>query len=356
MKKSSIVSRNPKVRELSDRFPTPPLSPFFRTCSVRIILFLTGLFASLSAMADTGDRWRVSEQDLTVWSSPDYLNKLGVIHRGYEIEEEAIDGDMIKFIYNGQTAYVATYCCERLAVESVQSAPEAKEQTGGSPKAIVETTTSKRTKDAASVTSSAQEQDTTQEASQTDVQEDESISLVGWIVMGVIYAIGLLQKVVLIWIVIEIFMYLFLWEKMRKRWNKRAGAPIMPEDRLSSLQNPFKLRSNYKTTKRFYGKHAAKVQLWWIILSYVMICYLIVLTVTIFIYYLMFRIALGFITAPSSSSSSSSGPDYRQVTDVEGNTVNVHRYPNGQMLDDNGNSYSKSGSSLRRDCDGSTFS
>ena len=40
------------------------------------------------------EKWIVTDQDLTVWDSPDYLNKLGVIHRGYEIEAEGFEGDM----------------------------------------------------------------------------------------------------------------------------------------------------------------------------------------------------------------------------------------------------------------------
>ena len=81
---------------------------------MRVVLIMVGILASLSVMADKGDRWRVTDQDLTVWDSPNYLQKIGMIHRGYEIEEVGIDGDMIKFEYEGQTAYVATYCCERI--------------------------------------------------------------------------------------------------------------------------------------------------------------------------------------------------------------------------------------------------
>ena len=87
---------------------------------LRLIFLLLAVVVAQIALADKGDKWRVSDQDLSVWSSPDYLSKLGTIHRGYEIIEKGIDGDMIQFDYNGQTAYVATYCCERVVDETVQ--------------------------------------------------------------------------------------------------------------------------------------------------------------------------------------------------------------------------------------------
>ena len=58
---------------------------------MRVLLIMVGILASLSVMADKGDRWRVTDQDLTVWDSPNYLQKIGMIHRGYEIEEVGIE-------------------------------------------------------------------------------------------------------------------------------------------------------------------------------------------------------------------------------------------------------------------------
>lgn len=80
-------------------------SGIFNCSWMRVYLVMAGILASLSVMADKGDKWRVTDQDLTVWDSPNYLQKIGMIHRGYEIEELGMDGDMIKFEYKGQTAY-----------------------------------------------------------------------------------------------------------------------------------------------------------------------------------------------------------------------------------------------------------
>lgn len=99
-------------------------SGIFNCSWMRVYLVMVGILASLSVMADKGDKWRVTDQDLTVWDSPNYLQKIGMIHRGYEIEELGMDGDMIKFEYKGQTAYVATYCCERIKANDKTGAQE----------------------------------------------------------------------------------------------------------------------------------------------------------------------------------------------------------------------------------------
>ena len=87
-----------------------------------ILFFLLSWLVVVSALAQR--KWVVSDQDLTVWDSPNYLNKLGMVHRGYEITEIGLDGDMIRFEFEGQTAYVATYCC-KLKEQKAEKASEA---------------------------------------------------------------------------------------------------------------------------------------------------------------------------------------------------------------------------------------
>ncbi len=86
-----------------------------------ILLFLLSLLVAANVSAQR--KWIVSDQDLTVWDSPNYLNKLGMVHRGYEITETGMDGDMIRFEFEGQTAYVATYCC-KLAEQTTEKTYE----------------------------------------------------------------------------------------------------------------------------------------------------------------------------------------------------------------------------------------
>ncbi len=75
-----------------------------------VVALLLCLVQNLAA----GEKWVVTDSELTVWDSPNYQKQLGMVTRGYEIDAIAIEGDMIRFEYEGNTAYVATYCCKRV--------------------------------------------------------------------------------------------------------------------------------------------------------------------------------------------------------------------------------------------------
>ena len=87
-----------------------------------ILFFLLSCLAVCCALAQ--QKWVVADEDLTVWDSPNYLHKLGMVHKGYEITQTGLEGDMIQFNYDGQTAYVATYCCKPLRETAEASSQE----------------------------------------------------------------------------------------------------------------------------------------------------------------------------------------------------------------------------------------
>ena len=58
---------------------------------MRFLLFFIFAFLSLACFAEKGDMWEVTDADLTVWDSPNYLNKLGMMHQGDTFEEEGMD-------------------------------------------------------------------------------------------------------------------------------------------------------------------------------------------------------------------------------------------------------------------------
>ncbi len=76
-----------------------------------LIIMLWGFIVQLAA----GVKWVVTDDNLTVWGTPDYNHKLGVLHKGYEFEEKSIDGNKICFDYNGQKGYVPMHCCQKVA-------------------------------------------------------------------------------------------------------------------------------------------------------------------------------------------------------------------------------------------------
>lgn len=84
---------------------------------VKLLLVFAFALLSMAGFAEKGDMWEVKDADLTVWDSPNYLMKLGMMHQGDTFEEEGMDGDMIRFLYKGKTAYVASYCCQRFEPE-----------------------------------------------------------------------------------------------------------------------------------------------------------------------------------------------------------------------------------------------
>ena len=84
---------------------------------MKLLLVFAFALLSMAGFAEKGDMWEVKDADLTVWDSPNYLTKLGMMHQGDTFEEEGMDGDMIRFLYKGKTAYVASYCCQRFEPE-----------------------------------------------------------------------------------------------------------------------------------------------------------------------------------------------------------------------------------------------
>lgn len=107
---------------------------------MRFLLFFIFAFLSLACFAEKGDMWEVTDADLTVWDSPNYLNKLGMMHQGDTFEEEGMDGDMIKFLYKGKTAYVSSNCCQRFEPEP-DSDEDVEEGESVAPQEVEETTT-----------------------------------------------------------------------------------------------------------------------------------------------------------------------------------------------------------------------
>lgn len=186
-----------------------------------LILLLIAATATQSAFADKGDRWRVSDQDLSVWSSPDYLEKLGTIHQGYEITETGLDGDMIQFSYNGQTAYVASYCCERIANEVATQETAQKAATAAQPR-----NTAKAKKTA---------QPTIEIASRTEKEQKEDVSA-GAIALSVpLLLISLVSICIsLVAIVFTIF-YVFKYKTLAAWFNKKCEAEVIPYKRMNSL-------------------------------------------------------------------------------------------------------------------------
>lgn len=77
---------------------------------LRILLYLTIL---LNCIPDAfADRFRVSDEYVTVFAEPERITDLGRAYRGEVYESEGTDGSMFVFTFHGRKAYIASYCCE----------------------------------------------------------------------------------------------------------------------------------------------------------------------------------------------------------------------------------------------------
>lgn len=184
-----------------------------------------------------GEKWIVTDQDLTVWDSPNYLNKLGMIHSGYEIDAEGLEGDMIRFVYNGQTAYVASYCCKK--VEADAAGPEVSANTDSQP--------ANDAKPLQATRSAGQEmQEVTQDTG--DLSEKGNVagsypmsafseklsSFPVWL-MGLLFVLGLVYGAILIVALVFTFYYVFKYDKLRLWLNGKCGVECVPAKRFNKL-------------------------------------------------------------------------------------------------------------------------
>ena len=79
---------------------------------MRILLYLTIL---LNCIPDAfADRFRVSDEYVTVFAEPERITNLGRAYRGEVYESEGTDGSMFVFTFHGRKAYIASYCCEKV--------------------------------------------------------------------------------------------------------------------------------------------------------------------------------------------------------------------------------------------------
>lgn len=206
---------------------------------MRLLLALVFSFLSMASFAEKGDMWEVKDADLTVWDSPNYLTKLGMMHQGDTFEEEGMDGDMIKFVYKGKTAYVASYCCQRFepepdsdeAFEEGEIATENAQQESAGEKTEI---TSAGRQDVAQASST----DTLQNGAQAPVadgqQSNDGDGLYSVLTIP-IFLLGLIGIAVSIVAIVFTFFYVFKYKTMAKWMNGKCSVEVIPYKRFNKL-------------------------------------------------------------------------------------------------------------------------
>lgn len=77
------------------------------------------------------EKFRVSDEYVTVYAEEERFTKLGRVYRGEVYEAEGTEGTMFIFKFKGRKAYVATYCCK--IIEDDEAAAPAVERVSQSP-------------------------------------------------------------------------------------------------------------------------------------------------------------------------------------------------------------------------------
>lgn len=192
-----------------------------------LLLLLGGLL-----QVEAGEKWVVTDNELTVWDSPEYLKKLGMVTCGYEIDAIAIEGDMIRFEYNGQTAYVATYCCARVPEKS------AGQEQAAANAGAVEAAPAKPSSEAAAVSPKKVERvaDAASGAGEADKQPSVSgyATLIGipLLLLGIVFLLLGLAGIVFT------ACYAFCPKKLAAWFNERCGEDVIPAKRFNKLLLP----------------------------------------------------------------------------------------------------------------------
>lgn len=197
------------------------------------ILFVILLLAGCLLPVHAGEKWVVTDNELTVWDSPDYLKKLGMVTRGYEIDAIAIEGDMIRFEYEGMTAYVATYCCRRVLEESV-----------GQEQPVVEEGTAKQTRQALSAekavaATSAKVEQVADAETRGSTAVEKALNTKGTALIGIpLLVLGIVFFLFGLAGVVFTVCYAFCPKKLAAWFNERCGEDVIPAKRFNKLLLP----------------------------------------------------------------------------------------------------------------------
>lgn len=203
---------------------------------MRFLLFFIFAFLSLACFAEKGDMWEVTDADLTVWDSPNYLNKLGMMHQGDTFEEEGMDGDMIKFLYKGKTAYVSSNCCQRFEPEPD---PDEDVEEGGTESAtqeVEETTTAPTGQPVNQNVAASCKKDSAQLTAQDAANPiSEKFEDGGAPLMIALFILGILGSILGLVAIVFTFFYVFNYGALARWFNKRCEGDVIPAKRFNKL-------------------------------------------------------------------------------------------------------------------------
>lgn len=203
---------------------------------MRFLLFFIFAFLSLACFAEKGDMWEVTDADLTVWDSPNYLNKLGMMHQGDTFEEEGMDGDMIKFLYKGKTAYVSSNCCQRFEPEPDSDEDVEEGETESATQEVEETTTAPTGQPVNQNVEASSKKDSAQVIAQDAADPiSEKFEDGGTPLMIALFILGILGGILGLVAIVFTFFYVFNYGALARWFNKKCEVDVIPDKRFNKL-------------------------------------------------------------------------------------------------------------------------
>ena len=208
---------------------------------VKLLLVFAFALLPMAGFAEKGDMWEVKDADLTVWDSPNYLTKLGMMHQGDTFEEEGMDGDMIRFLYKGKTAYVASYCCQRFEPEPDSDVDVEEEMPAAATQQDAKEDAKNEKTELAAVAQQKGKQASNADAKKEDMQapagtqqsaEKEETGVLMSIALLLLSLVGGALGLIAI---VFTFFYVFRYQKLAKWMNGKCGTEVIPYKRFNKL-------------------------------------------------------------------------------------------------------------------------
>lgn len=183
-----------------------------RRYSLLLLMVCLGLVA-------WADKWKVVEDEVTVWDSPECTYEMGHLQKDKVINVQQVVGDWLMISYLGDDACVNKDAC----VEYVEATPAEKTE----PKVIGKTNDSQEV--AAIQEESADVQQPSYSEKLGDIPENLKWLLV--IAIPIVIVIFVLYVMAFVFLIFYVFMY----DKLRRWFDRRCGMEIIPKSRINSV-------------------------------------------------------------------------------------------------------------------------
>lgn len=147
-----------------------------------------------------------------------------------------MDGDMIKFLYKGKTAYVSSSCCQRFEPEPDSDEDIEEGETESATQEVEETTTAPTGQPVNQNVEASNKKDSAQVTAQdADDPISEKFEDGGIPLMIALFILGILGGILGLVAIVFTFFYVFNYGALARWFNKRCEGDVIPAKRFNKL-------------------------------------------------------------------------------------------------------------------------